>query len=151
MSQSVCFGDGVSHRCTVGNVALHIDFTVCDHHAIYWYLEKCFFSPMAHLQRACVWRNLWGHEYVDEYPEGAKSHWQHRPEQFYIRQGQSVGLRVGKRQGKERNVVESEREGTEVIGCHYVVLFFIAISQQSVFPTWPLTLYVLLATILLAN
>lgn len=35
-------GDPVSHRCTVGNGALHIDFTVCDHHAIY--LEKCFFS-----------------------------------------------------------------------------------------------------------
>lgn len=46
-----------------------------------------------------------------------------------------MGLRVGKRQGKERNVVESEREGTKVIGCHYVVLFFLSISQQSVFPT----------------
>lgn len=36
-----------SHRCTAGDVTLHIDFTVSDHHAIY--LEKCF--SMAHLQR----------------------------------------------------------------------------------------------------
>lgn len=38
-----------SHRCTVGDVTLHIDFTVSDHHAIY--LEKCF--SMVHLQRGC--------------------------------------------------------------------------------------------------
>lgn len=39
-----------SHRCTVGDVTLHIDFTVSDHHAIY--PEKCF--SMVHLQRASV-------------------------------------------------------------------------------------------------
>lgn len=38
-----------SHRCTVGDVTLHIDFTVSDHHAIY--VEKCFST--VHLQRDC--------------------------------------------------------------------------------------------------
>lgn len=54
----------------VGDATLHIDFTVSDHRAIY--LEKC--RSMVHLQRACVWKNLRGHAYVDEYPGEAGSH-----------------------------------------------------------------------------
>lgn len=48
----VCVGLGrvsASHRCTVGDVTLHIDFTVSGHRAIY--LGKCF--SMVHLQRGC--------------------------------------------------------------------------------------------------
>lgn len=63
----VCLGLGripASHRCTVGDVTLHIDFTVSDHHAIY--LEKCF--CVVHLQR----RNLRGHKHANEYPGGGR-------------------------------------------------------------------------------
>ena len=68
----VCVGLGrvpESHRCTVGDVALHIDFTVSDHRAIH--REKCFLYGASSKR---LWRNLRGHEYVDEYPgEGRES------------------------------------------------------------------------------
>lgn len=75
-----------SHRCKVGDVTLHIDFTVSDHHAIY--LEKCY--SMVHLQRACVWRNQRGHEYVDEYPGGGRESFTAPTGAFYIRQGHGI-------------------------------------------------------------
>lgn len=63
---------------------------------------------MVHLQRASVWRNLWGHEYADELPNESFTA---PARQFYIRQGQSMGLR--KRQVEERDGEEKmeKREG----------------------------------------
>lgn len=122
----------VGHRCTVGDVTLHIDFTVSDHHAIY--LEKCF--SMVHLQRR-LWRNLCRHEYVDEYPGEGRESFTAPTTAFYIRQGQKWWSE-GKRQREGGNEEkEKDTEGGKVNGSlfSHEVHFLVSTGQLSLFPT----------------
>lgn len=55
-----------------------------------------------------LWRNLWGHEYVDEYPGEGRESFTAPTRAFYIKQGQSVGWGERKR-GEERGRIEGDK------------------------------------------
>lgn len=77
-----------------------------------------------------LWRDLWGHEYVDGYPGGGREPFTAPTQAFYIKQGWSVGWREAKRRQEKEEI-----EGRKVNGrlFSHEVLFPVSTRQLSLF------------------